>query len=386
VKGSLSERRPGVWELRVFTGRRDAKDNPVQRSRTFHGGRRQAENALRDFVKEITGQRLEDTGSGVTVARLLDRWLVHCKPARTPMTFRDYQGKVERRLKPALGDIRLDKLRATHIDRAMTDWRDDGLSAASIRGLYAILAAALHQAYKWGWVDEIATKKATPPSVRRKQATVPTPRQLRDLIITAEARRDGGVLAAAIALAAATGCRRGELCALRWSDIDLTTGTVTVGRSLGYVESRVVEGDTKTHQVRRLALDEFGVSVVRARIEAQRATAEAVGVELHADPYLLSRAVRGDQPCLPDGLTHGFAQTAKAAGVDFHFHQLRHFVASWALANGYDVRTVAGRLGHADASTTLKVYAHVIAARDQDLAKGLGGVLAPPSSGVSSPQ
>lgn len=383
MKGSMYERQPGVWLLRVYTGRRDLRGNPVQRAKTVRGGKRDAETALAKFVTEVQKDQREVDGHGVTVEKLLDRWLKHSERQRTPQTIHGYRLKIDGRLKPALGKVKVDKLRAHHIDDAMAEWDRLGLSPATIRQLYAILAAALHQAHKWGWVDEVVTKKATPPPVRREPGKVPTPEQLRAFIETAEHQRDGGVLAAAITLAAATGCRRGELCALRWSHVDLATGTVTVGRSLGYVNGKgVVEGGTKTHQVRRLALDEFGVAVVRARMDDQRQVAAAAEVDLAADPFLLSRSARGDLPCLPDGLTHGFARVAEKLGVDFHFHQLRHWAATTALAAGHDVRTVAGRLGHADASTTLRVYAHVLEARDRDVAGELGRAL---SGGVVLP-
>lgn len=375
MRGSMTERKPGVWLLRVSTGAYTAKGSAVQKSRTFHGGRREAETELGRFVSEVVAEREFNKGHGVTVTALLDRWLAHVAAERTPQTLHSYRLKIEGRLKPVLGPVRLDRLTAAQIDRAMADWSAEGLSPATVRQLYAILGAALHQAHRWGWVAEIATRRASPPSVRRKPGGVPTPDQLRALIVRAEQVADGGVLAAAIALAAATGCRRGELCALRWSDIDLVSGTVTVARSLGWVNGELTEGETKTHQVRRLAVDEFGLSIVRARMAAQRTTAALAGVALDGDPYLLSRSARGALPCLPDGLTHGFGRVARALGMPYHFHQLRHWAATTALSEGHDVRTVAGRLGHADASTTLRVYAHVVEARDQELAGTLGRAL-----------
>lgn len=368
MKGSLHERQPGVWVLRVYTGRRDNRGHPVQRARTFRGGKREAESALAKFVTEVQRGQIEASGAGATVEQLLDRWLLHIAKNRTPQTVKGYRSKVDKRLKPALGKMRLDKLRASHIDQAMTDWGEE-LSPATVRQLYAILAAALHQAHKWGWVDEIVTKKASPPKVERRPSPVPSPDELRALIAGAE-----GVLAAAIALAAATGCRRGELCALRWSDVD-RRGVLTVSRSLGWVNGQIVEGGTKTHQVRRLALDDFGLAVIARRMDEQRELAEKVGVELCPDPYLLSRTARGTLPCLPDGLSHSFSALCKKLGMGYHFHQLRHWAATMALSEGHDVRTVAGRLGHADASTTLKVYAHVVEARDQELAGTLGRML-----------
>jgi integrase len=99
------------------------------------------------------------------------------------------------------------------------------------------------------------------------------------------------------------------------------------------------------------------------------------------DPYLLSRSPDGAAPCLPDGLTAGYARLAKALGIPGHFHELRHFAATVAIGSGADVRTVSGRLGHADPSVTLRVYAHAVRARDRELAGLLGSTVFGPTDG-----
>jgi integrase len=107
-----------------------------------------------------------------------------------------------------------------------------------------------------------------------------------------------------------------------------------------------------------------------------------VGVQLSADPFLLSRSADGSEPCLPDGLTHQYQRLANGLGLATHFHELRHFAATTAIAGGADVRTVAGRLGQAHPSVTLRVYAHALEARDRDLAGMLGrAVLGPMDRG-----
>jgi hypothetical protein len=78
---------------------------------------------------------------------------------------------------------------------------------------------------------------------------------------------------------------------------------------------------------------------------------------------------------LPDGLTGGYIRLAKRLGIDGHFHELRHFAARAAICSGADVRTVAGRLGHADPTTTLGIYAHAIEARDREVASVLGATV-----------
>lgn len=114
--------------------------------------------------------------------------------------------------------------------------------------LHAILSTALTKAEKWGWVERAPTRGVSPPPLRSKEITAPTPEQLNILI----AEASDPVLAVAIALAALTGCRRGELAALRWSDVDLTIGRVHVWRSLSVVKGELDKGPTKTHAIRKV--------------------------------------------------------------------------------------------------------------------------------------
>ena len=86
-------------------------------------------------------------------------------------------------------------------------------------------------------------------------------------------------------------------------------------------------------------------------------------------------------PCLPDGLTHAYSRLAAETGGGGHFHELRHYAATTSIASGADVRTVAGRLGHADPSTTLRIYAPAVEARDRDLAGMLGTAVLGPING-----
>lgn len=81
-----------------------------------------------------------------------------------------------------------------------------------------------------------------------------------------------------------------------------------------------------------------------------------VSVELVTDPYLISRSANGAIPCLPDGLTQADSRLAAKTGVDGHFHELRHHLDTESIASGAGLRAVAGRLGHADPSTTLRIY------------------------------
>lgn len=371
MRGSLTEwggPGSGKWKLRVYTGR-DSRNRPSYLSRNFTGTRRQAESALSKLVADVERRQANTKHSG-SVRDLLTRWLDDIEPTHSPGTMREHRRSIDRNILPAIGSVRLDRLTARHLDDLYLSLLARGLSPASVRRHHAILSAALRRAVKWDWLASNPAERASPPRTIRRATTAPSTEAVQHLV--AAAQEEDSVLAAAIVLAAVTGARRGELCALRWSDVDWTRRTLKISRSLTVIRRKASEGPTKTHQRRDVAIDDaLGAFISRRQVE-QRAYADTVGVELFTDPYLLSRSADGAIPCLPDGLTHAYSRLATKVGVGGHFHDLRHYAATTSIASGADVRTVAGRLGHADPSTTLRIYAHAVEARDGELAGMLG--------------
>ncbi len=319
-----------------------------------------------------------------TLNQLLDQWLEHCKMVgRSPTTLRKYHDIANRIVRPELGHLRLTKLTARDLDRLYAKLTAKGNAPASVRRVHALIGAALHQAERWDLVDRNVSRRAQPPEVRTKRIAAPSLQEVRRLLSVAE--EDDPTLAALLTLAATTGARRGELCGLRWSDVNWGLSTLTIERSVYEVEGGGWDvKDTKTHQERAIGLDELSLTVLDAhRRRVQRLAAD---LDLHVlpDGYLFSRSPVGLEPIRPTVVTQFTAKVAKRAGVDTHLHALRHFSATQAIASGFDPVTVGSRLGHADPSITLRVYAHALERRDRDLANALGRALAadPQSQGI----
>jgi integrase len=377
----------GRWQLRAFGGADPVNGRPRQLSKTFIGNAAAAERALRTFVADAEAGKIDMSRS--TVGALLDKWLVQIEPTRRPKTVHEYRRWIDSRIRPALGDVRLNRLGPDRLDGQYRAWLADGLSESSVHHLHAILSAALNQGVKWGWIETSPAKRTSPPPLRSKIPTIPTPEQLNQLYV--EANRSDATLATAIALAALTGARRGELCALRCSDVDLEAGRVRIARSLTIVKKQLHEGPTKTHQTRDVALDATGVGILETRQAYMLALSEAAASPLVADPYVLSDAAHGGQPVDPDKITAHF--TALCAKLEprasrptrssnkgpssvrkwpFRFHDLRHFSVTTLIAAGVDIRTVAERHGHAQPTMTLNRYAHALPERDRVAAGILG--------------
>lgn len=370
---SIRERRRGVWEVRVSTGRTDAAGRPVYVSRTVHGGKREAQRVAAQLQAERGGT--DTGGSDPTVAALLNRWMDHIRDrGRAPSTLHGYRGIIDRYLDPIAG-LRVGQLTAQRLDRFYADLVAGGLSPLTVHHVHRLVHAALHQAERWDLVDRNVASRATPPPAHAKRNAPPTPDAL--VRALAVARDMGDDIALFVRLAAITGCRRGELVALRWSDVDLDAATVTVQRARTVLGGVDVERGTKTRATRRVALDAGTVAALRSHRAAMVAGCAALGVPVAPDPFVLAATIDGAEGWMPDHATYRWGKVRDAAGLgDVRLHDLRHWMVTTALAGGVDLATVGNRAGHADGhATTLRVYAHGSPVADRAAADVLGSVL-----------
>jgi integrase len=386
MTGTKMEIAPGVWRLRVFVGR-NAKGNPVQRSKTIRvggtnpkpgAGTRLADAELAKMVAEANKG---NTATGAeTVGELLDLFLDHAvSQGRSPTTLREYRRIADKVLRPEVGKLKLSKLTARDLDALYAKLTAKGNKATTVRRVHALIGAALHQAERWDLVDRNVSLRATPPPVHAPAIEAPDPAEVQRIIAAADAIEPA--LASMLLLAALTGARRGELCALRWSDLDDKAGTLTIARSVYEMAGGGwAEKTTKTHQARRIGLDELGLAILKRHRDQVDALALELDATVAPDAFMFSRSPAGLEPIRPDVLTKFTIRVAQAVGVDTHLHALRHFSATQAIAAGFDAVTVGARLGHADPSITLRVYAHVLESRDRDLAASLGRTLALPAA------
>jgi integrase len=376
--GSLRRRGDRKWELRVSTGRDPVKGRYRYVSRTVHGTRKEAEAALAALVVQVNTGAGGHTGTDASVGELVEQWLDLKRDTLSVTTWEGYAGKARFRLIPALGKVSVRKLTVRDIDafyRALA--RNEQLAASTVRQIHNVLTGSLDQAVRWGWRSDNPARLATLPSVRRADVRPPAPAD----VIAAIERADQE-LALFVRLSAVIGGRRGEVGALRWTDIDLATGDLSITKAL--IESRdrsIHEKDTKTHQARRIALDAATVEALQAWRSEVEARAKPFGVALRSDGFVFSPEIDGSKPWRPYHWTSGWRRLRDRIGIDpaVRLHDLRHFTATQLLDAGVPVKTVSGRLGHARPATTLNVYAHFIPATDRVAADVIGGLLAPRS-------
>ena len=373
MRGSKRKLKEGVWELRVDLGRDPITGKRKQVSRTFRGPARAADQALRDLVDQQAPSRSD--GVGATFGQLLDQWLEECERLElSPTTLRNYRTQVEHTIRPALGKVQLNRLTAKNLDALYGAMKEDGKSAKTIRNHHGVISAALHQGVRWGWVRSNVVEMAKPPRVTHKRVSAPSLDVVRSVIEAAE-RRDPR-LASMLMLAALTGMRRGELCALRWTDLDFEAGILHVTRSIVVVPNGLVEKATKTDRGRSVALDPVGAALLSQHWARASKWIHDAGKTLAPNAFVFSPHVEATSPFRPDNVTSFFIRVRNEVGAsNVRLHDLRHFTATQLIGAGVDVRTVAGRLGHSDPSVTLRVYSHALEERDRAAASVIGSLL-----------
>jgi integrase len=242
------------------------------------------------------------------------------------------------------------------------------------------MRGALGQAVKWDWLDANPALKATPPPLRRPAVRAPEPEEVRLLLDKAVA--EDPAFATFLRLAVVTGARRGELCALRWEDVDLRAGSVTIARSMAEGKGgRLVEKDTKTHAERLVSLDPDTVRALEEHFGRWARTAPAGGLVPAGSAFVFSPKVDGSRPLHPNDATAQFGRLRAQLGITgIRLHDLRHLAATRLLVAGLPVRQVSGRLGHANAAMTLNIYAHALNELDEVAASVLAQEIRAPAN------
>lgn len=371
----MRQRQPGVWELRVRLGRDPLTGKHRQISRTYRGTERQASKELAKLMTNSPGGSY--VGGNKTVKDLLGRWIDHLETrGRTPKTIDGYRSIARARLEPALGAVKLRQLTAYQLDDLYFSLLDAGLSPVYVRHCHAALATALRQAVKWDWIDRSPADRASPPGAAPPEIGPPDADDISRLITSVETVDPD--MASMLFVAATTGCRRGELCGLRWSDLDMDNSTLTVRRSISDTSRGVEVKDPKTHRSRRISLDPGTLSVLRSHHTKIEQRAKDVGSALSLEAYIWSQEGDSTIPWKPARVTDAFRSHRRRANLEHvNFHHLRHFSATTLAGAGVDVRTIAGRLGHANPAITLRTYAHFLEATDRQAAEVMGNLSLP---------
>lgn len=376
ANGSVFQRN-GSWAYRV-----QWREEGSRRSKRGGGFKTkgEAQQALRKVLSEIDSGRVV-THHG-TVAEWLSEWLdTYSRSGKVKRsTIAAYSDHVHKQLVPRIGQIPLGKLTPAHVARLYADLlaggevrhkSGRGLSPKTVRNIHQTLNKALGDAVRFGKVTRNVCESVDLPRYERPEIQAWTVDELQLFLGDAASRGDS--LLPVWYLLASTPLRRGEVCGLKWSDVDLVEGLVTVRSTRLEVHGEIFEDSPKSRRGRRtLAVDTPAVIALAALRNAQEENATVLGGRV--PEYVVTD--HSGLPISPETLTRKFyAATKRARLPQIRLHSLRHTWASFALQEGVSVHVVAGRLGHSDPGFTLRTYAPFMPSQDREAIESLTGKL-----------
>lgn len=368
-EGSIYKRsRDGKWVAVLNLGYADGR----RRRKTFVG-------KTRAKVQRELGRALSDHERGLpvrterqTVADYLAAWLRDSvRPSRRPRTHERYEQAVRLHIVPEIGRVELSKLTPQHVQRLVANKLAGGHSASSVRYTRTVLRIALEQARKWELAPRNVASLIEPPEVQRREVPVVTIERAREILRAVE----GDGFAALYRVALFTGMRRGELVGLRWHDVDLDEGALTVRRSVQRVAGTVQVVEPKTSRSHRtMALPDSTVATLREQRVHQIEAGLRVGRPWSTADFVFGKP--DGEPLEPSSVTVRFQGLLADAGLPrMRFHDLRHATASLLIADRVPARVVMEMLGHSSITTTMNIYAHVMPALQREAANHLDDIL-----------
>jgi integrase len=344
---------------------------------------RQLEDQIRAEVVELRRRHVPAERSS-TVLDLLERHLELLADTIRESSKAEYRRRVDRWIRPhPIAKIRLDRLTAQHIDEHYARLRAAGLGPRSIQSVHALLDAALKSALRWDLITRNPAAGASIP--RRPPQTITVPAD--DVVSAAltAAHQISAELGIFLHLLVITGARRGEILALRWTDIDLDAGTLTIERT---VVPRADDQPPKNGHPRTVHLDAVTIELLAHHWAQTRALAG-----LFADPspqqrWLFTGTAEGrtrrpyDWPSWQWTVLRDHVPALRTVRM----HDLRHRAATNLIAAGIDATTAAGRLGHSP-EVLLRTYAHPTDTKARAAADLLAAptVAAGPAAGAARP-
>lgn len=352
-EGSVYRRADGRWAAAHYV----LRPNGGRVRRTVYGkSRKEVAEKLADLVTK-TQAGVPLAAESWTVAQYADYWLTKVvAPRLRPATASSYRETLRRHILPRLGHVRLRSLTPAHVRTLLVDRAESGLGARSVQIVHSTLRAMLGEAMREELVARNVAAIVRPPSVPHLEVQPWSSQEAAQFLEVIADHR----LYALFAVGVALGMRKGELLALRWSDVDLEAGLVHVRRNVQRLPQGLVFGPPKSMRSRRtIPLPMTSVGVLRMHRARQAAEILALG-HVWADPDLVFTSEVGTV-IEPRNLSRFFDQLIKRAGLRrIRFHDLRHTCASMLLAQGVPARVVMDVLGHSQLAVTTDLYSHVM--------------------------
>ena len=354
--GTVRKRKSdGRWEGRITIGKK--KDGTCIIKTVTAKTQKALMVRLNELKFRYAGANLVEKCQ-MTVGEWLIDWLDNYKKHMIrPTTYRGYKNYIETHMIPYIGKKPITNLRTSDIQRMYNQLKEGGratehpedgfaLSNSMVRSVHMLLHEALDGAVKERIIPSNPTKGAVIPKTDYKEKTILHETEVERLLEIAKGHVGWYDF---FYLECMTGLRKGEICALKWSDYDEVNGKLSVRKSATYMDGKVSIGETKTERSRRKII--LPKSVARMLSERKKnATSE----------WIFPSVNDLNKPMNPQTAYNKLKSLLREAALpDIRFHDLRHTFATHAASSGVDPKTLSAILGHTDASFTLDTYTHV---------------------------
>ncbi len=348
----------------------DRSGKRVRKYRTFDT-KRDATRAFNEHkVKMDKGTQV--LPSEYTFAQWLDYWYKDIiMPQIEQTTAYGYRGMIENYLKPQLGEIRLQKLSARDIQQYYTWLMDEkGLSPNTVIKHHNLLTNTLNAAERQEYITKNPMRAVSPPKKRQREAKFYTPEQLGVLLAKAVGTR----LELPVFICAYLGLRRGELCGLRWSDVDLEHKTITIENTRTQAGKKEIEKGTKTaSSTRTLYLPDTLCDMLKAAKEHQQECRAEYKNAYDNNDYVI--VMEDGRPFRPNYLSELFGKFLADNDLPkIVLHELRHTFASLSNQAGIPAYNIGKALGHSTPATTQKIYTHLLDRTHTQAVEGVAAI------------
>ena len=326
-------------------------------------------------------------GGNMKLVDFIPKWLENIKASIAVTTYKKYEYLCRTLIIPALGHMKLKDIKPIHVQQyvnALTNTKLDNkngegkdgktLAASTVQRYYTCLRSIMHDAYRLELIpsNPCDSGKIKLPQIGETVTEIYDKEELAELLEALEG--EPLQFQVLIHLAIITGCRRGELVALEWSDIDFDKGSIFIHKSAYKIKGEPIGiKDTKSHRSRTVIVPEYVLEMLRDLHSEQLQRQLKLGTAWQGKEWLFTKA-NGDI-MFPTSPTMIFSKFLKRKGLPHKkFHALRHTSATLSLIYGIDIKTVGERLGHSQMKTTNR-YLHAIEEADRRAADVLGGIV-----------
>lgn len=369
MRGHVRQRSKGTWLITIELGNDPVTGKRDRYYTTVHYPRKSdAERHMRQIMHEMeTGTFIIE--QDIRLGEYLNRWLKdYAEVQVAPRTYARYEEIIHNHILPALGRVPLQKLRPLHLQNFYSallkggrlDGKPGGLSAQTVQHYHRLLRNALQQAVRWQMLAVNPADAVTPPKVRRSpDLNILTGDEVKSLLEQVEKRAPQYYTM--VLLAISTGMRRGELYGLRWIDVDLAAGVVSIKQVAQSITGQGVSfKEPKTKKSKRtIPIPKIVARALAAhKVEqAEKRIAHGPGYQDHG----LVFCQPDGRPGFPDSVTSWFAKFIAASDLPkIRFHDLRHTHVALMIKLGVHIKTISERLGHSSIATTMDIYGHLI--------------------------